>query len=307
MNKLLFFPVCLCLMSMCLVFLSTSPFFQDFFEGHYVLSTVDTNPDHHLDRQHNSPINTAFILDGRFLPNRMSYVVRNAQQVLGPSWIIMISSSSDIIPKLRKVIAQDETINPSRVEYISFEQNITSASDYNNIVKNPSLWKRFKGDFVLFFQTDSVLCSKSPYKVEDFFAFDYIGGFTPEHERYLSRCKKIPNCYSNGGLSLRRISSAIKVFDLIPPAPFFPCNAGKQDNPEFWDEDMYLFEGISRLGVPMPDQNFSLAQHFAFSTWNGPSYVTFGGHKVTKGKDTKQFRAFCPEYAELEEIVDDDM
>lgn len=255
----------------------------------------------------NSPVNTAFILEGRFLPKKIKYVVENAQKFLGPSWIIMIASSAHNVPRIRDVMEKDDSIDSSSIEYIAYEQNIESAWDYNNIVKNVSLWQKFRGEFVLFFQTDSILCSASPYKIEDFFAFDYIGGYTPPHENFLTRCKETPQCYSNGGLSLRRISTAIQVFEILPPVSFVPAGRGKQKNPEFWEEDMYFYEGMSRLNGTMPDKDFSLAMHFSFNTWAGPTYVTFGGHKVTQKSETIDFRAYCPEYVELENIVEDDI
>lgn len=304
-KRVMFSGMFFCLF-LCLVCLSIVPFFLIVPEQHSISNIVGTNPDEH--KFDNETLkNTAFILEGRFLPNKMSFVIRNAQKVLGPSWIVMIASSGDTINKLKKVLQQDHTIDSSSIEYITLKHNITNSWDYNNIVKDISLWKHFKGEFVLFFQTDSILCSRSSYKVEDFFVFDYIGGYTPDHENYITRCKEIPKCYSNGGLSLRRISSAMQVFDLMPPGPFTPAGWGMQKNPERWDEDMYFYEGISRLSGAMPDQNFDLAKHFSFNTWKGSTSITFGGHKVPNSRATREFREHCPEYGELEKTVDKDI
>lgn len=246
-----------------------------------------------------SASHTALIIEGRHLPNKLAFVVSNVQSNLDYSWNILIVSSAQHIPLYKDKIERSPNIDSSRIEYLSLARRLRTSDDYNDVIKNRHLWNHIKGEFVLVFQTDSVLCSKSRHKVESFFQFDFIGGYTPFHEKYFEHCQKVHQCYSNGGLSLRRISSSIDVIDRFTPVKSKRTELGHMGPIESWDEDMYFFEGMRRMGKPMPEDNLSAAQYFAYIQFEGPQMETFGGHKISKRGNTKAFQTYCPEYTKL--------
>ncbi|CAF1083373.1 unnamed protein product [Adineta steineri] len=69
-------------------------------------------------------------------------------------------------------------IQANRVFLTPLEQtrNGLSSGDFiNPILTSASFWHQVQGDKVLFFQTDSVLCSNSLYNLTDFLQYDFIG------------------------------------------------------------------------------------------------------------------------------------
>jgi hypothetical protein len=77
--------------------------------------------------------------------------------------------------------------------------------DYtSSLLTNSTFWQLVKGEKILFFQLDSVFCSNSPHKLQDFLKYDYIGA--PWHSRL-----KIPAKVGNGGFSLRSRSKLLEL------------------------------------------------------------------------------------------------
>jgi len=61
---------------------------------------------------------------------------------------------------------------------------------------SPGFWNLLHCDRVLIFQSDTVFCRGSSVKIEEFAAFPYIGGVTPNMGQY-------GRMHMNGGFSLR--------------------------------------------------------------------------------------------------------
>jgi len=69
--------------------------------------------------------------------------------------------------------------------------------EYTRLLVSPGFWKRLHCNRVLIFQSDTVFCRGSSVKLEEFAAFPYIGGQTPQMGGGLGRI------HINGGFSLR--------------------------------------------------------------------------------------------------------
>ncbi|CAM2697422.1 unnamed protein product [Rotaria socialis] len=69
--------------------------------------------------------------------------------------------------------------------------DFTGSEYINLLLTSASLWDQVQGEKILYFQTDSVICSNSSYKLIDFLQYDFIGA--PWHSG---------GC-CNGGFSLR--------------------------------------------------------------------------------------------------------
>lgn len=86
--------------------------------------------------------------------------------------------------------------------------NITKyPEEYNRLLLSTDLWKSIKGEHLLIFQTDTVLCRASPHAVDDFLQYDYVGA-------PWASAPHLP-C-GNGGLSLRTKSKALQVLGVEP-------------------------------------------------------------------------------------------
>jgi hypothetical protein len=77
----------------------------------------------------------------------------------------------------------------------------------SSLLTNSAFWQMVKGEKILFFQLDSVFCSNSPHKLNDFLQYDYIGA--PWHIRH-----KIPAIVGNGGFSLRSRNKSIALLSI---------------------------------------------------------------------------------------------
>ena len=90
--------------------------------------------------------------------------------------------------------------------------NLT-ASKYNALFLNERLWEYHSSfDKIIVFQTDSCICSSSPYKLDDFLGFDYIGADWPR-----KRPVGLIIDGGVGGFSLRDITKARNCLQQFDP------------------------------------------------------------------------------------------
>ncbi len=69
--------------------------------------------------------------------------------------------------------------------------DFTGSKYINLLLTSASFWHQVQGEKILYFQSDSVICSNSSYKLTDFLEYDFIGAPWPDG-----------GC-CNGGFSLR--------------------------------------------------------------------------------------------------------
>ncbi|CAF1093316.1 unnamed protein product [Rotaria magnacalcarata] len=79
--------------------------------------------------------------------------------------------------------------------------DFTGSEYINLLLTSASLWDQVQGEKILYFQTDSVICSNSSYKLIDFLQYDFIGA--PWHSG---------GC-CNGGFSLRSRRKMLQLFN----------------------------------------------------------------------------------------------
>ena len=91
-------------------------------------------------------------------------------------------------------------IHLSPLERKSLQFNI---KDYSNFMTSEEFYEKVRGEMMLVFQSDSVLCSEPSLKWEDFMRFDYVGAPWP-----VKWHGDIGG--GNGGLSLRNRTSMIR-------------------------------------------------------------------------------------------------
>ena len=122
-------------------------------------------------------------------------------------------------------------------------------TDYNNFLKSLDFWDTFKDyTHVLTINTRGCLCENSEYKIEDFFKYDFVGGYAPSkfwqnETRDLHSLNNLSNyeCF-NGGFSFRRIQAMKDVINNFPPLPTNALN----ENSSFraYTEDLYFVIGL---------------------------------------------------------------
>ena len=170
------------------------------------------------------------------------------------------------LPIVKQLLAQ------KRLKLVKMARNNLKADEYNKYLKSGHFWQHINKSKVLVFQTDSVLCSQSPFVLQDFLHLDYVG----------ARTLWSNNFGGNGGLSLRdtKLSKlALKMY------------AKKNKSPE----DVFFPKYIHKLGGRIATKE----EQDKFSTQNYFTQKSFGAHKVNSLLPKKlqpKFKAYCPEY-----------
>lgn len=118
-------------------------------------------------------------------------------------------------------------------------------TEYNDFLKSLDFWNTFKDyTHVLTINTRGCLCENSKYRIENFFKYDFIGGYSAN--KWLNETHGLHKysdykCF-NGGFSFRRISAIKDVLNNFPPLPTENYN----ENTSFraYTEDLYFVIGL---------------------------------------------------------------
>lgn len=179
-----------------------------------------------------------------------------------------------------------------------------TANEHNDLWKRMSFWDNFVGyTHVLTIQTDGCLCEKSQYKIEDFFKYDFVGGYTPNKWwwKETNGLHKYSDyqCF-NGGFSFRKISSMKEVIDKFPPLP----SEGFRENLSFraYGEDLYFVVGLLKLNTVCGDLYKVGLDELATKFCTHTHYLnkTFCVHKLDSyvgENQLKSFLEYCPLFA----------
>jgi hypothetical protein len=234
-------------------------------------------------------------------PRRLDNIViliNNFQKVM-PARHLFFFCGSKTINYYKELYKNDNLIT-----LIDLKVDNLTAKEHNNLWKTLSFWENFK-DFthILTIQTDGCLCENSEYKIEDFYKYDYVGGYTPykwwwKETKGLHRYSDY-QCF-NGGFSFRKIQSMIDVLNEYPPLP----------TEDFYDglcfraygEDLYFVVGLLTLNNNCVSKKYVVGLDelaTKFCTHTHYLHKTFCVHKydnyVTSG-DIISFLNYCPTF-----------
>ena len=186
--------------------------------------------------------------------------------------------------------------HPSLVIHELDTNNLTFET-YSDMMKSISFWKQFGSDVThaLTIQTDGCLCIDSPYKIDAFLEYDYVGGYA--HQKWWWKETQGWHNYNahqcfNGGFSLRKIKPMIEVLEKYPPQP----TRGFSPNQPFqtYGEDLYFVCGLLRLKYCIGMDEFATK----FCTHTRYTEPTFCIHR-TAGYDDSNLQScleYCPDY-----------
>lgn len=160
-----------------------------------------------------------------------------------------------------------------------------NALTYSDLFKTKKFWLDCLAENILIFQTDSVLCSKSKFKINDFMHFDYIGSVWSNI--YDDRVHG-----GNGGFSFRKQSAMIECIERIPPSK--TTNTFDYNKIEEHQEDLYFVLGLAKLNKKLATKqdciNFG-AQHY----FGGNSFGTHRFYDFLPLEQRESFINYCPE------------
>lgn len=151
-----------------------------------------------------------------------------------------------------KILKDDIIINELEVNNLDY---IT----YSNLLKKKNIWETIDSDYVITIQTDGCLCKNTPYKIEDFFKYDYIGGYAKEkwwwkETNGLHKYEDF-QCF-NGGFSLRNREKCLNVINRYPSnnTRYFYNGCPFQ----LFGEDLYFVVGMFKLGYNVAIDKYSI-------------------------------------------------
>ena len=214
----------------------------------------------------------------------LGYTLTNFASNLGPEWPILVLHNDDVSPHLERNKIVRLQKRHGILHTASLERNGFSAlssansSSYSKLLASTRFWSALRAQHVLIFQTDSVLCSMSPWKINDFLQYDYIGA--PWIDRWYGMD------IGNGGLSLRKTRTMIRI------TKSFKFN-------ETENEDIYFARGIYKLAERDPAIKIPpvhVASKFAYEAGRLPRVTSFGVHKTPfRRVDKEAIAKTCPE------------
>ena len=214
----------------------------------------------------------------------LGYTLMNFASNLGPEWPILVLHNKEVSQHLKrnKIVRLQKKhgiLHTASLESNGFSAlSSANSSSYSKLLASTRFWSALRAQHVLIFQTDSVLCSMSPWTIDDFLRYDYIGA--PWIDRWYGMD------IGNGGLSLRKTKTMIRI------TKTFKFN-------ETENEDIYFARGISDLAAQDPaikNPPVHVAAKFAYEAGRLPRVTSFGVHKTPLVEvDKEAITKTCPE------------
>ena len=193
----------------------------------------------------------------------LEYVMRNVMHFLGGGWGLMIFSGTANNNYVQSLV---ENWGDVVIYKLDFE-NLTR-HQFRNLRKNSDFWAQIPGEFLLCFETDSILCR---HGIDNFLEYDYIGAPWVESVAPSPRVR-----VGNGGLSLRRKSTMIDI-----------CESVKVDRIESEDAFFSIHLNLNKDRYNLP----SIEEAMRFSSETLYAENPLGIHAAWKYLETDQFQS----------------
>lgn len=203
-----------------------------------------------------SPYNeskVALLIENRPLP-LLAPLMLHFISVVPPDWRFRFMGSPESVDFVNQSIAIREQVNLGKLDLTYIPSNMSTAGQemISRFLTNEWIYETVlhPAEWLLVFQTDSILCANSRLTLNDFLEYDWIGApWKPESQ-----------WGGNGGLSLRRVSTMLDVLR----------NQVRVEDSE--PEDVWLAERVShRPGALVANGTVSLT--FSAEQWPGDPVV----------------------------------
>ncbi|KAE9379393.1 hypothetical protein N431DRAFT_364588, partial [Stipitochalara longipes BDJ] len=226
--------------------------------------------------------------------------------VLGPEWPILFFTRASVVSTLAafghgsqpfKRMVQSGQI---KIIELPTEPDLGKYLGLSNFLASEWFWTQMgSAEYMLNFQSDSILCANSGRKVEDFFDYDFVGAYHP----WVSGA-------FNGGLSLRNVAMARKVVSMYNISD--DVDAGTDDG---LYEDVWFCNKMKGLDARFPSEE--KASEFAIDmTWSERPLGIHGLNRPNREQQEErkeEIFAWCPEAAlanastEVLELTEEEM
>ena len=174
-------------------------------------------------------------------------VLKNFQEVFPTKTVFVFHGTNNEEMILRAMT--DGTIQSEKIVMMPLNLPQLTIRQYNYLLTHAQFYEKLPGDFLLIFQTDSILFTNSKVNIQDFMHYDYVGA----PWNVLNRIKRNMdsalqfnsisrhNESGNGGLSLRRRNTMLETVKKLPylSIPHIP-------------EDVYFSNALHEMGASIP-------------------------------------------------------
>lgn len=203
-----------------------------------------------------SPYNeskVALLIENRPMPI-LAPLMLHFMSVLPPDWRFRFMGSPESVEFVNQSVAIREQVNLGKLDLTYIPANMSTAGQemISRFLTNLWMYETVlqPAEWLLVYQTDSILCANSRLTLNDFLEYDWIGAPWKPDGRW----------GGNGGLSLRRVSTMIDVLR----------NQVREEDSE--PEDVWLAERVShRPGALVANATVSLK--FSGERWPGEPVV----------------------------------
>lgn len=134
----------------------------------------------------------------------LEYVLRNTMHFLGAGWGLQIFTGRSNRAHMDRILNNWETVYVHYLDVDNLERE-----EFRRLRKSPEFWSQMRGEHLLCFETDSILCRRG---VDEFLPYDYVGAPWSEQQAVNPAVR-----VGNGGLSLRRKSVMIEICRTCKP------------------------------------------------------------------------------------------
>jgi len=136
----------------------------------------------------------------------LAALILHFSSVLGPSWPIIIYTSSENLGTFSSSAALGRHLRSGIISIRILPSTVlfTNSDSVSSFLTKPWLWENLApATHILMFQSDSMLCANAARSVEDYFEYDFVGAPIAPHL----------GAGMNGGLSLRKRETFLRILD----------------------------------------------------------------------------------------------
>ena len=212
----------------------------------------------------------------------LAHVLQNFDTHMDSSWDLYVFHGASAGSFLDSIV---RGLSKSRKVYlIPLSTDNLTANEYNKLFKNESFWNNIDAEDILVFQTDTALCSKSPFRIDRFRRYGYLGCSNKKDSIGFHKqvwAKEFP-FYGIGGLSFRKKSFMLN------------CIRNNPNVDPDYAEDVFYSEHIHKENSSLKPESADVLCDFC--TQHYFNSMSFAAHKtkILKPEDKDAFYSlFC--------------
>ena len=129
-------------------------------------------------------------------------VINNVMSVLPDDWQLQIFHGTDNFEYINEFISNEKYFEKTTFTNLNIK-SITADESSLDIMLTTKFWNQVVADNVLYFECDTMLCTNSKYKIDDYMHHNYIGGWWG-FPFDISSLEQTYDRVMNGGVSFRK-------------------------------------------------------------------------------------------------------